>query len=239
MNAIRTITLEVARIRGVRFDDIMSERRFKQIVGPRQEAMYFAKKLTPASLPAIGRRMGGKDHTTVLHAIRRIEERIDTEAGYGDAIEAMGVAIRKRLPGEGKFDLVPAEDIDVAMLARRIAAAVAAGKTVSVFADEVAALASKMIEVEDHLAQFGSTIAEMKRHEAELTTRLAAQETRPSVQQVIIALPDLQAPSRAVVEAFRQLESDRFSARERYAQQQLDRALKALQTIVEQKEIAA
>jgi hypothetical protein len=52
--------------------ELISERRTRDIVVPRQIAMYLAKILTPRSLPEIGRRFGGKDHTTVLSAVRKI-----------------------------------------------------------------------------------------------------------------------------------------------------------------------
>ena len=53
--------------------DILSARRTATVVRPRQIAMFLAKALTPRSLPEIGRRFGGRDHTTVLHAVRKIE----------------------------------------------------------------------------------------------------------------------------------------------------------------------
>ncbi|MBO9710009.1 MAG: chromosomal replication initiator protein DnaA [Caulobacter sp.] len=53
--------------------DLLSERRNRAIARPRQAAMWLAKQLTTRSLPDIGRRFGGRDHTTVLHAVRRIE----------------------------------------------------------------------------------------------------------------------------------------------------------------------
>ena len=53
--------------------DLISERRNRAIARPRQAAMWLAKQLTTRSLPDIGRRFGGRDHTTVLHAVRRIE----------------------------------------------------------------------------------------------------------------------------------------------------------------------
>ncbi|PZN93853.1 MAG: chromosomal replication initiator protein DnaA [Hyphomicrobiales bacterium] len=56
--------------------DILSERRTAAVVKPRQIAMYLSKALTPRSLPEIGRRFGGRDHTTVLHAVRKIEKAI-------------------------------------------------------------------------------------------------------------------------------------------------------------------
>ena len=54
--------------------DLLSPRRARSVVVPRQVGMYLAKKLTPRSLPEIGRRFGGRDHSTVLHAVRKIEE---------------------------------------------------------------------------------------------------------------------------------------------------------------------
>ena len=58
---------------GMKQADLISERRNRSIARPRQAAMWLAKQLTTRSLPDIGRRFGGRDHTTVLHAVRRIE----------------------------------------------------------------------------------------------------------------------------------------------------------------------
>lgn len=58
---------------GLKQADLISERRNRAIARPRQAAMWLAKQLTTRSLPDIGRRFGGRDHTTVLHAVRRIE----------------------------------------------------------------------------------------------------------------------------------------------------------------------
>lgn len=63
----------VAKHYGVQRGDLLSSRRNQSIVRPRQIGMYLAKSLTARSLPEIGRRFGGRDHTTVLHAIRKIE----------------------------------------------------------------------------------------------------------------------------------------------------------------------
>lgn len=53
--------------------DLLSDRRTRELVHPRQIACYLAKRLTSRSLPEIGRKMGGRDHTTVLHAVRKVE----------------------------------------------------------------------------------------------------------------------------------------------------------------------
>ena len=70
---IEDILKFVSRHYNVSRTDILSARRTRPIVRPRQIAMYLAKTMTPRSLPEIGRRFGGRDHTTVLHAVRKIE----------------------------------------------------------------------------------------------------------------------------------------------------------------------
>jgi chromosomal replication initiator protein len=63
----------VAEHYGLKQADLISERRARAVARPRQAAMWLAKQITTRSLPDIGRRFGGRDHTTVLHAVRRIE----------------------------------------------------------------------------------------------------------------------------------------------------------------------
>ncbi|MEM7069530.1 MAG: chromosomal replication initiator protein DnaA [Pseudomonadota bacterium] len=70
---IEDIQRIVARQFNVSKNDLLSNRRTRVIVRPRQIAMYLSKVMTPRSLPEIGRRFGGRDHTTVLHAVRKIE----------------------------------------------------------------------------------------------------------------------------------------------------------------------
>ena len=69
--------------------DLLCERRTRAIARPRQMAMYLAKTLTTRSYPDIGRRFGGRDHTTVLHAVRRIEELKGEDASMTADIEAI------------------------------------------------------------------------------------------------------------------------------------------------------
>ncbi len=70
---IEDILRVVIRNYGVSKQDLLSQRRHRSVVVPRQIAMYLAKQLTSRSLPEIGRRFGNRDHTTVLHAVRKIE----------------------------------------------------------------------------------------------------------------------------------------------------------------------
>lgn len=69
----------VGRHYNVQRADLLSPRRSRAVVVPRQIGMYLAKKLTPRSLPEIGRRFGGRDHSTVLHAVRKIEDQMRTD----------------------------------------------------------------------------------------------------------------------------------------------------------------
>ncbi|MCL4130635.1 UNVERIFIED_CONTAM: hypothetical protein GTU68_038290 [Idotea baltica] len=69
--------------------DMLSARRTRTIVLPRQIAMYIAKNVTPRSLPEIGRRFGNRDHTTVLHAVRKIEGLLQTDKKLSQEIELL------------------------------------------------------------------------------------------------------------------------------------------------------
>jgi len=71
--SIDEIQKRVAEHYRIRPSEMTSARRAREVARPRQVAMYLAKRLTPRSLPEIGRRFGGRDHTTVMHAVKRIE----------------------------------------------------------------------------------------------------------------------------------------------------------------------
>ncbi len=71
---IDEIQKKVAEHYNIRVSDMHSARRARAVARPRQVAMYLAKQLTPRSLPEIGRKFGGRDHTTVIHAVKKIEE---------------------------------------------------------------------------------------------------------------------------------------------------------------------
>ena len=71
---VEEIQRAVADYYNIRLSEILSQRRARTIARPRQIAMYLSKQLTARSLPDIGRRFGGRDHTTVMHAVRKIED---------------------------------------------------------------------------------------------------------------------------------------------------------------------
>jgi len=72
--SIEEIQRTVAEHFNVRLADLLGPKRHRTIARPRQMAMYLAKKLTARSLPEIGRRFGGRDHTTVMHAVKRVDD---------------------------------------------------------------------------------------------------------------------------------------------------------------------
>ncbi len=76
--------------------DLLSPRRARSIVFPRQIGMYLAKKLTSRSLPEIGRRFGGRDHSTVLHAVRKIEREISKDENLRREIDLLTRLIEQR-----------------------------------------------------------------------------------------------------------------------------------------------
>src|SRR5215467_11836170 len=86
---IEEIQRIVARHYNVSRSDLLSSRRTANVVRPRQIAMYLAKTLTLRSLPEIGRRFGGRDHTTVLHAVRKIESLIGVDNALAAEIEVL------------------------------------------------------------------------------------------------------------------------------------------------------
>ena len=86
---IEDILRIVSRHYKVARNDLLSSRRSRDVVRPRQIAMYLAKALTSRSLPEIGRRFGGRDHTTVLHSVRKVEQMIKDDGDLAQEVELL------------------------------------------------------------------------------------------------------------------------------------------------------
>jgi len=86
---IDEIQRRVAEHYNIRLAEMTSARRARAFARPRQVAMYLAKQLTSRSLPEIGRKFGGRDHTTVMHAVRRIQELKDTDPALAEDVELL------------------------------------------------------------------------------------------------------------------------------------------------------
>ena len=90
----RSVTIEeiqrrVAEHYNIKLADMSSPRRARQVSRPRQIAMYLAKQLTTKSLPDIGRSFGGRDHTTVMHAVKKVEELATGDSSFAEDIDLL------------------------------------------------------------------------------------------------------------------------------------------------------
>jgi chromosomal replication initiator protein len=86
---IEEIQKRVAEHYNIRLTDMSSPRRARNVARPRQVAMYLAKQLTSRSLPEIGRRFGGRDHTTVMHAVSRVAELMQQDSAFAEDVELL------------------------------------------------------------------------------------------------------------------------------------------------------
>ncbi len=86
---IEEIQKRVAEHFNIKVSDMHSARRARAVARPRQVAMYLSKQLTTHSLPEIGRKFGGRDHTTVMHAVRKVEELHKTDPSLSEDIDLL------------------------------------------------------------------------------------------------------------------------------------------------------
>lgn len=86
---IEEIQRKVAEHWNMRLTDMSSARRARAVARPRQVAMYLCKQLTSRSLPEIGRKFGNRDHTTVMHAVSRVAELMERDAGFAEDVELL------------------------------------------------------------------------------------------------------------------------------------------------------
>jgi hypothetical protein len=90
---IRKIQDVVCRHYGVSRDDMLSARRTADLIEPRHVAIYLARRLTPHALPKLGRSFGNRDHTTILHAFRKIGARIEKDKSMREVVETLAYRI--------------------------------------------------------------------------------------------------------------------------------------------------
>jgi chromosomal replication initiator protein len=86
---IEEIQRKVAEHYNIRLSDMIGPKRVRTIARPRQIAMYLSKQLTSRSLPEIGRRFGGRDHTTIMHGVKKIEELTATDSQLSDDLQML------------------------------------------------------------------------------------------------------------------------------------------------------
>ncbi|WP_336762135.1 chromosomal replication initiator protein DnaA [Asaia sp. VD9] len=86
---IEEIQRKVSEHWNIRLTDMSSARRARAVARPRQVAMYLAKQLTSRSLPEIGRKFGNRDHTTVMHAVSRVQELMERDVAFAEDVELL------------------------------------------------------------------------------------------------------------------------------------------------------
>ncbi|MDR0640521.1 MAG: chromosomal replication initiator protein DnaA [Holosporales bacterium] len=86
---IEVIQKKVCEYYGVKLSDLISSRRHKAVTTARQIAMYLCKNLTTKSLPDIGKSFGGKDHSTVIHSVKKVKERVETDRTFCADLEIL------------------------------------------------------------------------------------------------------------------------------------------------------
>ena len=86
---IEDIQKRVSDYYNIRVAEMSSARRAQMVARPRQVAMYLAKQLTSRSLPEIGRKFGNRDHTTVMHAIKKVEQVSHSDPSFGEDVELL------------------------------------------------------------------------------------------------------------------------------------------------------
>ena len=94
--SVATIKQVVSDAFGIPVPELESPKRSQAIVAPRQLAMYLCRELTDATLPAIGREFGGRDHTTVLYAVQKISRRLHHDRREYDQVDDLIRKIKRQ-----------------------------------------------------------------------------------------------------------------------------------------------
>ena len=83
----------VTRYYSISLDELVSEKRTKRVVVPRQVAMYLSRELTDSSLPVIGRAFGGRDHSTVIYAVQKVAAQMTDEGSIYEAVQSLTASL--------------------------------------------------------------------------------------------------------------------------------------------------
>jgi chromosomal replication initiator protein len=95
MISIENIQKAVANLYNIKVTDLKSSKKFRIYALPRQVSMYLCRTMTKASFPEIGAKFGGKDHSTVIHAVRQIEKKINEDREIKNIIETIKNELQK------------------------------------------------------------------------------------------------------------------------------------------------
>jgi chromosomal replication initiator protein len=88
------IIKEVSNYYSIKISDIKSDKRVRSIMIPRQVSIYLSRKLTDHSLVSIGEKFGGKDHATIIHSIKKIEDEIKVKKEFKNTVEKIEAKVK-------------------------------------------------------------------------------------------------------------------------------------------------
>lgn len=192
--------------------DLVSQRRDRAVIRPRQIAMWLARQLTPKSLPEIGRHIGGRDHTTVAHGVGVIDQLIETSEEIRAAVAAVDEALRHPIR------TVDERERDPLVVAIEILTGTRHATDVAV--EEIAGMSGALVG-------YGRAVGAVV-----LDGEPAPDPERLPIETVVFRLPPaveaLCAAVDRVIAARAEVEDARFSAGERAASEAFSRALRSL-----------
>ena len=192
-------------------DELLSDRRLRSLTTPRRAAYFLAKKLTGKSLQEIGRYMGGRDHSTVLHGVKEVEQLITSDGQLRAQLHELETIILAAEITLSRIGVETSGDIDPLGVANRLLYEPLGRLQVSV--DELKHLCRAVINQSAALDERSLEIAESEDRNTQTARHL-----------------------RETFAAFEQWKSDLYSAREKTSNLNLERHLSALKARFEQKE---
>jgi hypothetical protein len=208
--SIRHIAETVCATYGVDYRDLISARRTTSLVRPRQVAYWLARRHTRKSLPEVGRRLGGRDHTTVLHGIDRMEMRLAGDPGLRDEVACIEMALGVGAVAIDRLGHRHFVDRDVT---QTVAAILDRGQATTVSIDELREMAMLV--------------------RSQLTPLVEREGARSEPEPPQRALTDLRQAVRAVIEAHLAWQSSRFSRGEEHAERRLTTVITAMKSTLE------
>jgi len=220
---VRSIAQVVGDYYGIGWNDLSSVRRTASIVRARQVVMFLCREHTTLSLPQIGRRLGGRDHTTVLHACRKIESLRAIDPEFRREYREVESLVLEREAALARDLIVPEPDIDPFEIASRIVAAPTSDWSVTI--PELRALAHAVIlrqPAPDEVAPVRAAPVPAAPPKARKEERRAPPAAPAGAAS---AVP---MPVQRVLKTYRAFENARFSPRERGEREAFERALNAL-----------
>ncbi len=222
---VRAIARAVGAYYGIGWNDLASPRRAGPIVRARPVLMFLAREHTTLSLPQIGRRLGGRDHTTVIHSCRKIGHLRDIDPEMRAELREIEELVYEQEAANAYCSIHPDPDTDPFEIADRVMETDPADWRLTT--SELRALAEAVILRRPIEEEDPDPVAIDPVAAAPAKVEKVAHRPAPSVPAVTPA-PSIPMPIQRVLKAYRSFENARFSPRERGEREAFERALNTL-----------